>query len=414
MPDPSRNRIGRFQQLMQRWESLAPYNAGQTLRLTCPVPVELIRDAWQTTIRTLQTDALNIRSEPLETAHATLDQLATTHLNRPFHDDKPALRPFAILDPHSTNTATTFGLFYRHCIADSSSIRLLTRAWIGHLLALHNRTTIHPTTESPLVPARRDPTLFSFSTPKHLLSEFRRLVQIKRTRRLAAPTYIDTPVAWFEFRPPVGWIDHVVARARDLGLKVNDLFVASLAIHSQRLLPHEGSSKRLDLGIGTIADVRDSTDDRDSRFGLRLGLLQQFIPAGHLADLDHAIRFLSRSRGSINRLDLDRITQLRLALVLWQHRRLDRDALIEFYRKRCPLMAGISNVNLSSDSLSRIAPDPLLDYVRQSPLGPTVPLVLTPTTIGGRVTIGVTHRPAVIDSSVARSLVERFVTTLAN
>lgn len=413
MPDPSRNRIGRFQQLMQHWESLAPYNAGQTLRLAKPIPVNLIRDAWQTTIHKLQPDALNIQSAPLETANLSLDQLATTHLNRPFRADEPALRPFAILDADAGTTATTFGLFYRHCIADSSSIRLLTRAWMSHLLATLDRTASTPTSESPLVAARRDPTLFSHATPKHLLSEFRRLVQIKRARRLASPTHVDTPVAWFEFRPPAGWIDRVVARARDVGLKVNDLFVASLAIQSHQLLPHERSSKRLDLGIGTIADVRDPADDRDSRFGLRLGLLQQFIPAGQLSDLDHAIRFLSRSRASINRLDLDRVTQLRLALVLWQHRRLSRDALIEFYRKRCPLMAGISNVNLSNDSLSRIAPEPLLDYVRQSPLGPTVPLVLTPTTIGGRVTIGVTHRPAVIDSTVARQLVERFVTTLA-
>ncbi len=413
MPDPSRNRIGRFQQIMQRWESLAPYNAGQTLRLAGPVSIDAIRDAWQGTLQTLNPESLDIRSADLDLVRASLDQHATIQLNRPFGDHEPALRPFVIVDPHLLTSATTFGLFYRHCIADSSSIRLLTRAWMSHLLAMQGQAGFNISTASPLIPSRRDPSMVSVFAPGHMLGEFRRLVQIKRSRRLASPTHVESPVAWFEFDPPTGWIGRVVARSRGLGLKVNDLFVASLAVQAHRFVPHEGSSKRQDLGIGTIADVRSPADDRDSRFGVRLGLLQQYIPAAHLVDFDRAIRFLSRSRSSIDRLDLDRVTQLRLALALWQHGRLDRNALLEFYRKRCPLMAGISNVNLATDSLSRIAPDPLLDYVRQSPLGPTVPLVLTPTTLGDRVTIGVTHRPALIDSTRARQLVEQFVTTLA-
>jgi len=54
-----------------------------------------------------------------------------------------------------------------------------------------------------------------------------------------------------------------------------------------------------------------------------------------------------------------------------------RKKVIEFYRKRVPLAGGISNVNLNRSWPVEFHPDPLLDYIRVSPTGPMMPLVLS-------------------------------------
>lgn len=86
--------------------------------------------------------------------------------------------------------------------------------------------------------------------------------------------------------------------------------------------------------------------------------------------------------------------------------------LLEFYRKRFAMAAGISNVNLNADWPGRFHPHPLLDYVRVSPAGPWMPLVFTPTTLGDGLNIGITSRRSVLDPQRVGALAAEFVDRL--
>jgi len=93
---------------------------------------------------------------------------------------------------------------------------------------------------------------------------------------------------------------------------------------------------------------------------------------------------------------------------------LEDEELQEFYRRRFPLMGGISNVNLRGTWAERLHPDLLGEYVRVSPTGPFMPLVVTPTSLGPRLHIGVTTRTSSIDSTKADLIARQFLAELSN
>jgi hypothetical protein len=92
---------------------------------------------------------------------------------------------------------------------------------------------------------------------------------------------------------------------------------------------------------------------------------------------------------------------------------LDLPTLREFYRKRFPLAGGVSNVSLSGTWAEAAKPSPLREYLRVSPTGPFMPVVMTPTTLGGRLHLGVTTRADLLDDGRADALARRFLEELA-
>ena len=56
------------------------------------------------------------------------------------------------------------------------------------------------------------------------------------------------------------------------------------------------------------------------------------------------------------------------------------------------MTAGVSNVRLRDTWIDRYRPGRIQDYARVSPTGPTLPLVVTPTTMGDELNVGVTYR----------------------
>src|SRR5581483_11077138 len=90
------------------------------------------------------------------------------------------------------------------------------------------------------------------------------------------------------------------------------------------------------------------------------------------------------------------------------------EKVVGFYRKRCPMAGGISNVNMNRTWASRYYPGPLLDYVRVSPTGPMMPLVFTTTTLGDRLNVGLTYRQAVVPDDRAQDIAGAFLGRLAS
>jgi hypothetical protein len=90
------------------------------------------------------------------------------------------------------------------------------------------------------------------------------------------------------------------------------------------------------------------------------------------------------------------------------------DRLYDFYRKEAPFAGGLSNVNLSDTWFAeQQAAGRVLDYVRVSPTGPMVPVVLNVTTLGDDMRLSMTYRSNLMNDWTAAELAEMFVRRVA-
>jgi hypothetical protein len=400
-----------FQQLMLQWERLAPYNAAQYATLADDINQETARIAWRDTSIALGLQQLGQSPDAIvECVAGPIESFVTRELNRPFVPGESPLRPFVHRDPSGQTSA---GLFYRHAVADSASIRLLMRSWIERLLGLEidsaGRRHLRLLRDGGvrLVDSRR-----RWSILRELAADISRVSRSKRVRRLPATADPTSEVAWRRVEMPAGSVTRLRALAKRESVRVHDLFVAAAAMACDGLVPDEGLELRGDLGIGTIADVRPADRPADRHFGLMLGFLQT---VWRRRDLSHWPRVLSVAAGQsriARERSLAEASVLRLLTAIGLNARSSRQDLANFYRKRCPLAAGISNVNLNRGWPATLHPNPISAYTRISPLGPMLPLVFTPTTLGDSLHLGVTHRTSVLSEGDVDAIVAAFIERL--
>ena len=414
MPADALSHANTFQRLMRQWEAFAPYNAGQFMTLDRTVDANAVQASWEKTVVGLGLDAIGQRADrvPRSTdressdAGHTVEAYVTTEMNRPFADGDSPLRPFLIA---AESGQCHVGVIYRHVVADSASIRWIMRVWFDRLT--DRRLALSPIARSSNIGRR----LSIAKQAAMVVREIARLRRVKRVRRLNPSAADPTgPVAWRRVPWPDGTIDTALAYCRARGVKLNDVFVAAAVLACRHVLPTEASSRRTELGVGTIVDVRPADRPPQTHFGLSLGFLQTFWTAEQTASWDDALRVAAATSQQARVSDQSAASLLRLKFAERFCRHLASDAQREFYRKRCPLMAGISNVNLNRDWPAEHHPSPLVSYTRVSPLGPMLPIVFTPTTLGSTANLGVTWRTSALDHATAERVIAAFVQRLQN
>jgi hypothetical protein len=399
-----------FQKLMLQWEQLAPYNAAQYATLAVDVSDNRICATWRDTSIRLGLQQLGQAPDAAITlVDGSIESFVTRELNRPFNADQSPLRPFI----HCEAAATSVGLFYRHVVADSASIRLIMRAWIEQLLSLDTCASgsghIKLLRESSL---RLFDTRRRWSILRETAADISRVSRSKRVRRLPATADPTSDVAWRRVEMPAGSVSRLRALARRKGVRVHDLFVAAAAMACEPIVPDEGVESRADLGIGTIADVRPADRSPDRHFGLMLGFLQTYWRRSDLGDWSRVLAVAAAQSRLARERSLAEASVLRLQMALLLNPRTSREGLANFYRKRCPLAAGISNVNLNTGWPASLHPQSIKAYTRVSPLGPMLPLVFTPTTLGDSLHLGVTHRTSVLTLADVDAIVATFIERL--
>ena len=378
MPLPRPNTFAR---LFKQWRRLHPYNAIQAMRLTSTrgAAAEALAEA----VRPLGVD---VPPEPVD----DLDAHLSAELNRPFGDGAP-LRAFACGD--------WLGLTYDHHLADSVGVRLLMRRWAAGIAGL-------PLPAFAFTPSVKDP-LPTVGAAREMWRSQRRM---KRLRRLV-PT-ADPSAAYLHRELPAGLCGGLRGACRAAGVKVNDVFVAAAA---RATIGHliEPMARRPDVGVGTIVDDRGRLPEvtRDG-FGLHLAFRNTFFEPDDLASIAAATRVAHEQAEAARRPAARRAAALSTRTGVLAGRLLSPATLREFYRKRVPFVAGVSNVNLDAGPVGSLHPDPLLAYRRVSPLGPTMAVVFTPTTLGGELTLGVTYRRALLDAAAADEAAAGFVADL--
>lgn len=444
MADPRMPRVplNVFQRLVREWETIHPYNGAQLLKIRGPVPGNL--DAlWHQLLLELglgaiETDGRMYGFSPLTPEQAapvllpegtTVESIMTEALNRPFVPGESPLRLLVC----QCGEEYLLGVAYRHWIADSVAIRRVLRELLLRIYRLdHSPPPHHP---SPSL--QRNPLNLSsggywrlfgprsnpekpWSLPRALLAGIRHVTTMKKVRRLdssASPGYAvrfsHHPISGEQGEDEGqseggGRLPRLLRYARARGAKLNDLFLAALGEAVALHAPLESSSKRELLALGTIVDLRALAAPGvrlDDTFSLYLGFTTSFLRPENLASFDAILDALVHQNRMARQVNSPSASQLHMTAGLTAHRLLGKQGPIrEFYRKRMPLAAGISNVNMANDPLASLHPALITDCVRASPTGPMMPLVISVTTLGTSLHYCLTRRTSIISDSTAAAL----------
>lgn len=381
-----------FANIMRQWERLAPYNAAQTMRLT-GIDAARLYAAWPRAWRSTQLDTHGLHAAEVETVSCVLDEHLSRSLNHVW-TERESFKPFVCAKAGSLHA----GIVYRHCVADSVSIRLLMRRWLE--FALDHETP------SPLTVNFRAPSPPWWMLPAEIAREFARQRRTKSNRRL-----IDLPLApavHVSVETADGLPDRLRAAAKSRNAKVNDLFTVAALLAARESVSLEQSTRRTSLGVGSIVDIRGEFDT----FGLSLGFVDFQFKARELDSPEDLIRSAALQAEAARRAGRARASTWRLGLLHRYSKRWSDDDLRTFYRKRAPLIAGVSNVNLAHAWPGELHPQFVSSYGRTSPLGPMTPIVFTPTSLGPVFHLGVTVRAAVGDRHKSLAIAGRFLDVL--
>ncbi len=419
-------RLNVFQKLTLHWDALHPYNAAQAMKLRGSPDRARLTQLWLETLQELglgraapvggwceweSADRSPELAKLLDVAPGVgFSDLMTQQLNRRF--DNQTELPFRAFVVEESDGYFA-GIVYHHWVADSYSIRMLLREWF---LRLHcppraRRTTLN---------AARDgywrlfgPSQSDWGPIRAFLEMSRWAARFRRAMRMDAKHFRDFSVNFQLHSAPPGMIDAVSRTARRKKVKVNDVFLAAMAEATARIAPIRKTPARMDLALGTIVDLRPAAKKNlAATFGLYLGFTSVFCRAEDLRAFEPLLARIAQQNAMQKRTHSAESSMARMLAGLIAAKRLSRPRLLEFYRKRLALAAGISNVNVTRDWPGEFYPDVLMDYVRVSPAGPMMPIVFTPTTLGDSFNFGLTCRASAIDAPQASRLAQGFQQSL--
>ena len=374
-------RMNIFQRLARQWDSLHPYNAAQILHIEGHADPEALGKCWRKTLGDMGLGRVRVQGsrfwhEPFGEREAqpslqqvpravALERHINEELNRPFDQGESSpLRPFVL----QVEDSYYAGVVYHHWVADSVSIRLLLREWF---LRLHD---LAQASVQPFEIPRRGywrlfgPGAVDWNPTKALLDLARWSARIKRIRRIEADAYSDLHVRFTLHTAPPGWIHRLHVWAKERQVALNDVFLAAMAEACDQHVPAHHLAKRPDLALGTIVDLRpQAREDLSRTFGLFLGFTNVTCRRDELHDFPRLVRTISTQNQFHKTEHAAHASAVRMLTALTAGHLLSRRRLLNFYRKRVPLVGGISNINLTNSWAARYHPSPLLDYIRVSP-----------------------------------------------
>lgn len=400
-----RGRLNIFQRTMLQWNALHPYNAIHVVKIPGAFDAARLRDALAATLQTLGLTGLGMdqRGGRFEyrggAASCELTLIAAGEQALAEEVARQLNQPFALAGSFSPfrffvapeDGCFRLGLVYFHAVADAESIvrllRAIVRAYAEGDVAAGGALERHPPPPPSLL--LRQPGLFV----RKLLALPALVSDMRKSFRPGCRDAGDLASGFVYFALTPEQLRGLVAAGKSWGITVNDLFLAMLLkCFSALAVTRSPTEQRRNLSVGCIVNTRkDHGVDSARTFGLYLG---SFV-------VTHEVPAALPLRGLAE--DVHRITQRvkrdRLYLAASVEMALAGAVLACFsparrknvYRKNYPLWGGITNLNLNplwpcSES------SPPLGYFRAVSTGPVTPVVLSATTVGGAVNLGVSYR----------------------
>lgn len=423
--------LNSLQRVMLQWSGFHPYNACHFYCLSgagCP---GLFREAARRALAASgwgravvepggryalfgPCDDVEVREAASESSGGGgLDSEVAAELNRPF--DRPECRPirFVFVPDHAANRHWVIAT-YDHWTADSVTMRLVMQRVLAEYL---NQPCTH---SGPLEVCDRPP----LATLREPLSPWRRWRTAVNTiaRSLferqpvkpAAAGHGGREVGFRFFQFDDGMVNRLWRFARNRGATVHDVFLAVLHQVLGRRLPCRRSLTQCDkIALGSIVDIRSETAEpfRET-LGVLLGFWTLSERAGAFGSLSEAVeRFAARTRQiKSRRAHLDSLVSIEIGATAWP--RLPRPWRARLMRRTMPLTAGITNVVVRDRWLEQNVVGAIVEYARAAPLGPTVPLVISPTTMGNRLNIGFTYASSEFAESEIAGIIDEVLFAL--
>ena len=412
---------------MHQWTELHPYNAVHTYRLAGPLHLEQLRAAIRETYEHCGLGSVEIARDGasyhyeidespdvdvLPGGHdpdARLVEHLTRELNRPF--ERPRDRPLRFSVIERPSQGHMLSMTYDHWIADSTAARIILR----HVLGRYWRLPI-PENDYPLdlYPGTyREVFAHRLNWSRLALAAGRSLRHWWRNRTVARVAYSSSALMAIDYklyqtRP--GTVPRLQAFARSLGATVHDVILAALGRALAEALPRRTMQPGRDLALGTIVDTRaDAAEDVSESLGAFLGYYLVRLGCDRQTPLAEAAQRVAAQTGPIKagRAYLDSLVNMKLASAIWP--RLPANARRHFMREAFPLTAGVSNVVVRDPWIDRWCEGRILDYSRAASTGPILPLVLTPTTLGAQMNVGVSYRVTGFTREKIDRIMERFL-----
>jgi NRPS condensation-like uncharacterized protein len=393
---------------MLLWNDLHPYNSVHVVQVLAPLDLARLSEVVNRTLRQLglgnvklnahrgifhyaggaakyEIKIIKVGDDP----HADLAAEAERQLNTRFAHDQSfsPVRFFVAVE----NSSFFLGLVYFHAVADGESVVNLMKSVVACYLGNEDppELELYPRSRDAIL--FRDPGLFM----RKVLAIAGQLRTLRRARRRTCQDSLEmrNGVTFFSLKPEE--LQALVQTGKTWDVTLNDLFLALLLQSFSRLLPEvPAPARRSRLAIGCIVNLRKELGVENRRtFGLFLG---SFVvtceprPGAGLRELARAVQ-QQTSRIKQNRLYVATAMELHFARALLRFFSLERRK--KFYQKNYPLWGGITNMNLDS-IWQPLADKRPADYLRAVSTGPATPLVLSITTIGGGVNIGLSYRTA--------------------
>jgi hypothetical protein len=300
------------------------------------------------------------------------------------------------------------GVVYFHAVADAESLVYLLKRMVNAYReatpAAAGSLEIHPPSQGSLV-------------RRHLLVFARKLAglpaQIRNLRSSYRATYRDAndghigfiflSLSPDELRP-------LIAVAKSRNITVNDLFLALLLkCLSPLAVRRKESSKRRKLSVGCIVNTRkDLALDSPRTFGLYLG---SFVVTHEVPEDIGVVELageIQRQTAAIKRQQLYLGAGLELAVANRLLSFYSTARRKKLYQKHYPLWGGLTNMNLNA-LWAQPEGKPAVDYFRAVSTGPVTPLVLSVTTVGDRMNIGLTCRTTVFSAAAIAAIKDHFL-----
>ncbi len=385
---------------MRQWTALAPYNAGHVMRVSGVADVEKWRAALNEVLATLGIEERAV----IQVTTLALDTKIQQELNLSFAPEAVPLRAFVLVDHLDSYL---FGVIYDHWFADSPSLRaLMQRVFVGYgdlaVTLPPLRVASYRDTFQGLGLVRQFRAL-SFSVRSYL--------RHRRAHRIHLRDPLDFGTGFFFSPFPDGAIDRIRVFAREHGATVNDVFIATAAQVMGKFTAKQRKSKRDRVAIATAVDLRPFCHENlDDVFGFYVGYFIVVHDRPEMRSLPELVaattRETSASKNAARALQF--IWSLRITRWFWDRSPRAQDKA-QLFQKGLPLLAGISNVNLTgswADKEKETLPDraTVLDYFRISPVGPLLPLLFTLTTIRDRLSMCVTYRTTAFSQEQAKRI----------
>lgn len=413
-----------FQRLARQWDVVHPYNAAQVLKIAGNPDLGQLQQAYHDTLESLGLGRVRVDGQTfcyeclngelsmygvrMVPAGTSIENFIAESLNRRFDNpSEPPFRPFVIPGEGFYYA----GVVYHHWIADSVSIRTLLHEWFVRLFDPAAATC------RPLkLPDRGYRQFFNgdqslTAAGSSLLSAARWASALRRVRRVEWRSD-DMSVNFAVRHVEPGWIETLHHAAHRRGVTLNDMFLAALARVCDQYVPLKTRPRRHGLALGSIVDLRPYSPQLADAFGLFLGFTNVICRAQELKDPELLLRAVAVQSTRQKRQGIAQTSAMRMLAGVAAARFVDPANMAKFYHKHIPLAGGISNVNMTRTWAMRYHPHPLVDYIRVSPTGPMMPLVMATTTLGRQFHFALTYRRTVVPPASIDSLSRSFVESL--